>query len=98
MAIGFECPDCRTRWQHSRAFAVCPECGIACRSAVASRVLTNGEAKTRLNRVAFIRYYRERELARRGPTPEEKGRDEARALVAEVRRLNRVLNDERPGD
>jgi hypothetical protein len=98
MAIGFECPDCRTRWPHSRAFSTCPECGIACRSAVAPRVLTNGEAKTRLNRVAFIRYYRERELARRGPTPEEVGRREALDVVAEIRRLNRVVNDEDPGD
>jgi dTMP kinase len=42
--------------------------------------------------------YRQRELSRRGPTPEEVGRAEAQAQVAEVRRLNRVLNDKTPGD
>lgn len=98
MAIGFECPDCRTRWPHSRPFSTCPECGIKCRSAVAPRVLTAGEAKSRLNRVAFIRFYRDRELARRGPTPEEIGKQEALEQIQEIRRMNGVLNDEDPGE
>ena len=98
MAIAFECPDCRTRWPNSRKFATCPECSVPCRTAAVPTVLTNGEAKTRLNRLAFLRYYRQREDTRTGPTPEEMGRREAIATVAEVRALNRVLNDETPGD
>lgn len=98
MAVGYECPECRTKWPHYKTFATCPECFVVCRSAVTPRVLTAGEAKTRLNRIAFIRYYRERELARIGPTPEERGRAEAIEDAAEIRRLNRILNDDDPGD
>ncbi len=98
MAIAFECPECRTRWPHSRDFSICPQCSIKCRSAVSPRVLTSGEAKTRLNRIAFIRYYQQRELARRGPTPEEIGISEAEERIEEIRKMNRTLNDEDPGD
>lgn len=98
MAIAFECPKCATRWPHSRAYATCPECRVACRSSVAPRVLTNGQAKSRLRRIEFIRYYEAREQFRSGPTPEEIGREEGREEAARIRALNKALNDEDPGD
>lgn len=95
MAISFQCPECGTNWPYYRTFDICPECGVACRSAATPRVLTSGEAKTRLLRIEFERYYAARETFRTGPTPEEIGRAEARAEI-EARTIEQ--NDDDPGD
>lgn len=98
MAVGYECPECRTCWPHYRSFASCPECRVACRSAVTPRVLTAGQAKTRILHLEFLRYYEAREKFRLGPTPEELGRKEARQELARLRDLEDCLNDEGPGN
>lgn len=98
MAVGYECPECRTAWPHYRSFSSCPECRVACRSTMTPRVLTAGEAKTRILRIEFIRYYEAREKFRLGPTPEELGRREARDEIARLRELDKSLNEEGPGD
>jgi len=98
MAVGYECPECRTCWPHYRSFSSCPECRVTCRSTVTPRVLTAQQAKTRILRIEFIRYYEAREKFRIGPTPEELGRAEARRESERIRQLNRSLKDEDPGD
>lgn len=98
MAVGYECPECRTAWPHYRSFQKCPECRVACRSAVTPRVLTAAQAKSRILQIEFIRYYEAREKFRLGPTPEEIGRQEAREEIERTRELNQALNDEDPGD
>jgi hypothetical protein len=81
MAIAFECPECRTAWPHYRTFSTCPECRVLCRSATASTVLTAQQAKHRLTNLAFLRFYRRREMNREGPTPEDIGRREAAEII-----------------
>ena len=98
MAVGYECPECRTAWPHYRSFASCPECKVACRSTMTPRVLTAQQAKTRILQIEFIKYYEARETFRIGPTPEELGRKEGREEAERIRKLNRSLNDEDPGD
>lgn len=97
MAIAYECPECRTRWPHYRPFASCPECLVPCRAAVTARALTSGEARSRLRRIEFLRYYEAREADRDGPTPEEVGAREGREEAARIRELNKTLNEETPG-
>ena len=97
MAVGYECPECRTCWPHYRSFQTCPECRVTCRSAVTPRVLTAEQAKSRILHVEFIRYYEAREKFRAGPTPEELGRQEGREEAERIRQLKRHLNDEDPG-
>ena len=97
MAVGYECPECRTCWPHYRSFDVCPECRVACRSTVTPRVLTAQQAKRRILHVEFIRYYEAREKFRIGPTQEELGRAEGREEAERIRKLNRSLKDEDPG-
>lgn len=97
MAVGYECPECRTCWPHYRSFATCPECRVVCRPAVTPRVLTAGQAKSRILHIEFLRYYEAREKFRLGPTPEEIGRREAREESARIAELNRSLNDEGSG-
>jgi hypothetical protein len=98
MAISYECPDCHTRWPHSRSYGTCPECRVPCRSASVPRVLTAGQAKSRLRQIEFVKYYEAREKFRDGPTPEEIGAAEAREEARRIRELNEALNDEDPGD
>lgn len=97
MAVAYECPNCFTRWPYFRTFQVCPECSIPCRSAVTPRSLTAGEAQSRLTRIAFIRYYEDRERERLGPTPEEVGEREAREEILRIRALEESLNEKDPG-
>lgn len=97
MAVGYECPECRTCWPHYRSFATCPECRVVCRSAVTPRVLTADQAKKRILNVEFLRYYNAREAYRVGPTPEEIGRREAREQLARIAELNDSLKDEGSG-
>lgn len=95
MAVAYECPECRTAWPHYRAFSTCPECRVVCRAAVTPRALTAGQAKSRLLRIEFLRYYEAREAFRTGPTPEELGRAEA---IDEIRSLRKKKNEKTPGD
>lgn len=96
MAVAFECPECLTNWPHYRSFRTCPECRVPCRSAVAPKVLTAAQAKSRILHAEFLRYYRARELYRHGPSPEEVGRQEA---IEEIRALReKQKNEKDPGD
>ena len=96
MAVGYECPECKTCWPHYRSFASCPECRIACRSAVTPRVLTAAQAKSRLLHIEFIKYYEAREKFRSGPSPEELGRREGREQAERIRQMKLQMKD--PGD
>jgi hypothetical protein len=97
MAVSFECPDCRTRWPHTRRFSSCPECRVVCYSNVVPRSLTEREADSRLRRLEFVRYYRARENFRTGPTPEEIGRAEAKIEAAKIRAEKLTQNAKDPG-
>lgn len=94
MAMAHHCPDCKTNWPYYSSFKVCPDCAIPCRTAATTKVLTAQEAQSRVKRLAFIRYYAERELQREGPTPEEIGLEEAVRDAAEIRKLNEALDGE----
>lgn len=80
MPLAYECPECRKPWPHTRAFCTCPYCRVPCRSATATP-MTGEQVKVELLRVKFNQEYAKREAARKGPTPEEKGRQEAATLI-----------------
>lgn len=88
MAMAYHCTECKSNWPYFSSFKVCPDCGIPCRTAATTRVMTSQEAQKRVKTLAFIRYYEQREAKREGPTPEEIGLEEAMAEVAQIRQLN----------
>lgn len=90
MAISLVCAECHTRWPNSSAFATCPECDVATKALSVAKVLTPGEARSRVRGIQFIRFCaerdRKRELAGR-PSPEELGRAEAAEITRQLREI-----------
>ena len=82
------CTSCLTNWPNNPTYAKCPECGDKCDPMANAKPIELAEAKSRARFAAFDREYEKREETREGPTPEEIGRQEAHAIVAEWRELD----------
>lgn len=92
MPLAYECPECRRAWPYTKAFGICPECRVTCRSATAVP-MTGESAKVELGRVKFNRWYQDREAKRVGPSPEELGRQEAGAIIEAERVAHAAFGD-----
>ena len=95
MAVAYECPECKTAWPYYLTFDICPECRVVCRRTVTPRALSSEQARLRLLRIQFVRYYEAREAFRTGPSPEEMGRAEARE---EIEQRLKERDEKDPGD
>lgn len=77
-----------TYWPALVEFRTCPECGGETYGVVGIQPISREEAERRVKQAEFDRWYLgtwERE--RTGPTPEEKGAEEARIVIDLDRRL-----------
>lgn len=81
------CDGCGTSWPHDRAYESCPRCRTVTRVSTIRKALTAEQAKLEVRRIEFERFYDSRELERQGPSPEQRGREEARLIIELDRQL-----------
>lgn len=85
MALAYYCPDCEIAWPSWREYQRCPKCHGKTRNASCKNVLTTGEAAKLVKQIEFQRFYRQYDMEREGPTPEDRGRREAVELARKWR-------------
>jgi hypothetical protein len=81
------CRKCLTSWPSYPTYAVCPECLERCDPMATAQAITVAEAESRARHAKFDREYEKHDAERDGPSPEELGREEAKRLAAEWRKL-----------
>lgn len=81
MALSYECGECGRKWPYAKPFGVCGVCRTSCRTSQVGEPMSQEQARFELKKLEFNRRYAEREAKRVGPSPEDVGRAEARALI-----------------
>jgi hypothetical protein len=86
------CRLCLTNWPATAAYSTCPECLQRTDSMTGAQAIPLDEAQTRAKTATFNREYADREANRDGPSPEELGREEAKRLAAEWRKIEAAIS------
>jgi hypothetical protein len=77
----FRCGDCGISWPPHKDYRKCPACEQRTVERVKGTALPLNEARTLARKAEFERYYAKHDAARKGPTPDEIGKAEARSII-----------------
>jgi hypothetical protein len=71
---------CGVNWPHHSDYEKCPVCLTSTDTVVRGKPITFSEAKKLANEAEFERFYSDWDERRKGPSPDEKGRQEGKAI------------------
>lgn len=84
------CSVCAISWPNFLEFARCPKCGEKTALVNNEKPMDLREATSLKRHLEFDRKYAEREAHRQGPSPEDRGRQEAAEIIQLDRQFRRV--------
>jgi hypothetical protein len=85
------CSQCGINWPNFLEHSTCAKCGGKTDLIGNQPPMSLAEASSLKRELEFARYYDEREAAREGPSPEQKGREEAATIIALDRQVEQTL-------
>lgn len=87
MGHAYRCSTCGVDWPNTSRFSRCPACGEKSDLIGNGSPIPMGDAMSKARHLEFERFYDQRDRGRKGPSPEEKGRAEAQAIIELERQL-----------
>lgn len=85
--MSFDCPSCGRKWPYSKAYGTCKACSVPCVTSKVGQAMSLKDAAFEEKVISFATYYERREARRVGPSPEDRGREEAGEIIYWERRL-----------
>lgn len=86
------CAACSLNWPSFLEYRTCPKCGRRTEEQAASKPMSLAAAASLKRELDFAKYYEEHDARRQGPSPEHRGREEARTIIELDRQLEGMVS------